>query len=134
MNLSQAPVTGPIVVRRPDADRWRPLASGARHGQGHHPGRITRADPPKRAEGAQRAPAPRGGPIRVGISGVPGAGKVTSSKPSALWLIDRGHRVAVLAVDPSSSVSGGPSSATRRAWKPSASARGSLHPPSPFRG
>lgn len=45
--------------------------------------------------------------IRVGISGVPGAGKSTFIEALGVWLIDHGHKLAVLAVDPSSSVSGG---------------------------
>ncbi|RMF74091.1 MAG: methylmalonyl Co-A mutase-associated GTPase MeaB [Acidobacteria bacterium] len=44
---------------------------------------------------------------RVGVSGMPGAGKSTLIDALGARLIDRGHRVAVLAVDPSSSVSGG---------------------------
>ncbi|MEI2790092.1 MAG: methylmalonyl Co-A mutase-associated GTPase MeaB [Steroidobacteraceae bacterium] len=44
---------------------------------------------------------------RLGISGVPGVGKSTFIEALGLFLIERGHRVAVLAVDPSSSVSGG---------------------------
>ena len=45
--------------------------------------------------------------IRLGISGVPGVGKSTFIEALGLHLIAQGHRVAVLAVDPSSSVSGG---------------------------
>jgi LAO/AO transport system kinase len=45
--------------------------------------------------------------FRLGISGVPGAGKSTFIEALGLQLIDDGHRVAVLAVDPSSTVSGG---------------------------
>lgn len=45
--------------------------------------------------------------LRVGISGAPGVGKSTFIETLGLALIKRGHRVAVLAVDPSSSVSGG---------------------------
>jgi LAO/AO transport system kinase len=45
--------------------------------------------------------------LRVGISGVPGVGKSTFIESLGLRLLERGHRVAVLAVDPSSSVSGG---------------------------
>ena len=45
--------------------------------------------------------------LRVGISGVPGVGKSTFIEALGLYLIAQGHRVAVLAVDPSSSVSGG---------------------------
>ena len=45
--------------------------------------------------------------LRLGISGVPGVGKSTFIEALGLYLIEKGHRVAVLAVDPSSSVSGG---------------------------
>lgn len=48
-----------------------------------------------------------GGAIRVGISGVPGAGKSTLIDVLGHHLVEGGHRVAVLAVDPSSSVTGG---------------------------
>ena len=48
-----------------------------------------------------------GGAFRLGISGVPGVGKSTFIETLGLYLIAQGHRVAVLAVDPSSSVSGG---------------------------
>jgi LAO/AO transport system kinase len=45
--------------------------------------------------------------FRLGISGVPGVGKSTFIEALGLYLVAQGHRVAVLAVDPSSSVSGG---------------------------
>ncbi len=45
--------------------------------------------------------------FRLGISGVPGVGKSTFIEALGLYLITLGHRVAVLAVDPSSTVSGG---------------------------
>lgn len=45
--------------------------------------------------------------FRLGISGVPGVGKSTFIETLGLYLIGQGHRVAVLAVDPSSTVSGG---------------------------
>lgn len=48
-----------------------------------------------------------GGGWRVGVTGVPGAGKSTFIEALGLDLVGRGRRVAVLAVDPSSSVSGG---------------------------
>ncbi|RKH56519.1 methylmalonyl Co-A mutase-associated GTPase MeaB [Corallococcus llansteffanensis] len=44
---------------------------------------------------------------RVGISGVPGVGKSTFIDALGMHLVGAGHRVAVLAIDPSSSVSGG---------------------------
>ena len=45
--------------------------------------------------------------MRVGISGAPGAGKSTFIEALGVHLVDAGHRVAVLAVDPSSMRSGG---------------------------
>lgn len=48
-----------------------------------------------------------GNSIRLGISGVPGAGKSTFIEYFGHMLCEKGHRVAVLAVDPSSSLSGG---------------------------
>ena len=45
--------------------------------------------------------------LRLGISGVPGVGKSTFIEALGLYLIEQGHKVAVLAVDPSSSVTGG---------------------------
>lgn len=52
--------------------------------------------------------APRTGQaIRVGITGVPGVGKSTFIEALGTRLTSDGHRVAVLAVDPSSGVSGG---------------------------
>lgn len=48
-----------------------------------------------------------GNAIRIGISGVPGVGKSTFIESFGLFLTGRGHRVAVLAVDPTSQRSGG---------------------------
>ncbi|MEM7465900.1 MAG: methylmalonyl Co-A mutase-associated GTPase MeaB [Pseudomonadota bacterium] len=48
-----------------------------------------------------------GSSIRVGLSGVPGVGKSTFIESFGNLVIDEGHRIAVLAVDPSSSISGG---------------------------
>ena len=45
--------------------------------------------------------------IRVGISGAPGVGKSTFIEALGIHVIDQGHRVAVLTVDPSSAISGG---------------------------
>ncbi len=45
--------------------------------------------------------------LRLGISGVPGVGKSTFIEAFGAFLLEHGHRVAVLAVDPSSSLSGG---------------------------
>ncbi len=51
--------------------------------------------------------AATGGAVRVGITGQPGAGKSTFIEALGVHLVDAGHRVAVLAVDPSSTRSGG---------------------------
>jgi LAO/AO transport system kinase len=68
----------------------------------------TRADHRARADDLLTALLPRTGQsFRLGISGVPGVGKSTFIEALGLHLISLGHRVAVLAVDPSSSVSGG---------------------------
>jgi len=48
-----------------------------------------------------------GGATRVGVSGAPGAGKSTLIEALGLQLVDSGHQVAVLAVDPSSTRTGG---------------------------
>jgi LAO/AO transport system kinase len=45
--------------------------------------------------------------IRLGISGVPGVGKSTFIESLGIQLIEQGHRIAVLAIDPSSQRSGG---------------------------
>src|SRR6201996_6620111 len=45
--------------------------------------------------------------IRVGITGSPGVGKSTTIDALGTFLIERGHKVAVLAVDPSSARTGG---------------------------
>ena len=48
-----------------------------------------------------------GGSIRIGLTGVPGAGKSALIEALGSWLTARGHRVAVLSIDPSSTRSGG---------------------------
>ena len=68
----------------------------------------TRADHRLQADRMLNALMPHtGNSIRLGISGVPGVGKSTFIETLGLHLVALGHRVAVLAVDPSSSVSGG---------------------------
>jgi LAO/AO transport system kinase len=68
----------------------------------------TRADHRARADELLNAVLPHSGrSFRLGISGVPGVGKSTFIEALGLFLIDRGHRVAVLTIDPSSTVSGG---------------------------
>ena len=67
-----------------------------------------RADRRDDAEALLAALLPHaGGAIRLGVSGAPGVGKSTFIEAFGLHLIARGRRVAVLAVDPSSPISGG---------------------------
>jgi len=68
----------------------------------------TRADHRAQADALLTALLPRTGQsFRLGISGVPGVGKSTFIEALGLYLIGKGHRVAVLTIDPSSTVSGG---------------------------
>jgi len=68
----------------------------------------TRLDHQQRAQQVLAAVLPHSGnAIRIGISGVPGAGKSTFIEALGVWLIEQGKRLAVLAIDPSSSVNGG---------------------------
>jgi LAO/AO transport system kinase len=68
----------------------------------------TRADHRARADRFLSAVLPAtGSAIRLGITGVPGVGKSSFIEAFGLLLIGRGHRVAVLAVDPTSRRSGG---------------------------
>jgi len=67
-----------------------------------------RADHRVQAEALIRALLPAAGKsIRIGITGIPGVGKSTFIEAFGLALVDRGHKVAVLAVDPTSPRSGG---------------------------
>ena len=68
----------------------------------------SRADHRPQAEALLDALMPHTGrSLRIGISGVPGVGKSTFIETLGLHLIAQGHRIAVLAVDPSSTLSGG---------------------------
>ena len=68
----------------------------------------TRADDQERARAMLAELLPRtGDAVRIGVSGAPGVGKSTFIEAFGLHLIERGHGLAVLAVDPSSPRSGG---------------------------
>ena len=72
--------------------------------------RIESTRPDHREEAAALVEAllpSAGGAYRMGISGPPGVGKSTFIEKLGLHLVEKGHRIAVLAIDPSSRVSGG---------------------------
>jgi LAO/AO transport system kinase len=99
--MASAPDIGALARRVRDGDR----ASLARA--------ITlieskRADHRKQAHALVQELLPlTGKAIRVGITGAPGVGKSTSIDALGTYLTDKGHKVAVLAVDPSSTRTGG---------------------------
>ncbi len=68
----------------------------------------SRADHQPAAAGllGRLADAP-GHALRIGLSGAPGVGKSTFIEACGTFVLERGHKLAVLAVDPSSAVSGG---------------------------
>jgi len=109
----------PVPSARPapaadDADLVRDIVGGDALRQRRAVGRAitliesTRVDHRERADAVLEAlPVPATAAWRLGVSGVPGVGKSTFIESLGLRMIEQGHRVAVLAVDPSSSVSGG---------------------------
>ncbi|MDJ0936860.1 MAG: methylmalonyl Co-A mutase-associated GTPase MeaB [Kiloniellales bacterium] len=95
----------------------------------------TRADHRREAATLLEALLPRTGrSIRLGISGVPGVGKSTFIEAFGLKLIEAGHRVAVLAVDPSSQRSGGSILGDKTRMPELATAEAAFIRPSPTRG
>jgi LAO/AO transport system kinase len=75
-----------------------------------------------------------GGAVRLGITGAPGAGKSTFIEALGLHLLDLGRRVAVLAVDPSSGLSGGSILGDKTRMERLAASEGAFIRPSPARG
>jgi LAO/AO transport system kinase len=80
------------------------------------------------------AAAHTGNAVRLGISGVPGAGKSTFIESFGMHLVDQGHAVAVLAVDPSSKRSGGSILADKTRMERLSAARRAFIRPSPSGG
>ena len=96
------------------SDPDQALADGVRRGERRALAKAitllesTRTDHRVRADALLNGLLPHTGRgMRLGISGVPGVGKSTFIETLGLALIAKGHRVAVLAIDPSSSLSGG---------------------------
>jgi LAO/AO transport system kinase len=110
---SAPPRRDPAVVRRPNLDPDL-LAEGVLAGDRTAIARaITLVESSKPAHHAVAADLLRilrpysGKAVRVGITGVPGAGKSTFIDALGRRLIDAGHKIAVLAVDPTSAKTGG---------------------------
>jgi len=83
------------------ADR-RAIARAITLVESSHPGHQSAA-----ADLLDRLAQAPGQALRIGLSGAPGVGKSTFIESFGTFLVDRGHKIAVLAVDPSSAVSGG---------------------------
>ncbi len=88
----------------------KPLLDGDRHALARAITLIesTRSDHRERADALLAAVLPHSGKsVRLGITGVPGVGKSTFIERFGLGLIEKGRRLAVLAIDPSSKRGGG---------------------------
>lgn len=72
--------------------------------------------------------------IRIGITGVPGAGKSTLIEALGLYLVELGKKVAVLAIDPSSPISGGSILGDKTRMEKLASKKNAFIRPSPTKG
>ncbi len=75
-----------------------------------------------------------GGAMRLGITGVPGAGKSTFIEALGIMLIEKGYKVAVLAIDPSSTKSGGSILADKTRMERLSTLDGAFIRPSPSGG
>ncbi len=109
--MTQAQASSELPVSDPQTES---LAEGVLAGQRRALARAitlvesTRADHRAAASALLQRLAPHAGnSVRVGISGVPGVGKSTFIEAFGIHVIDAGHRVAVLSIDPSSAISGG---------------------------
>ncbi len=95
-------VSGPDLAEHIKAGDRRALARGITLIESR------RADHRREAEALLAALLPKTGKsVRLGISGPPGVGKSTFIESFGQYLIEQGHKVAVLAIDPSSKISGG---------------------------
>jgi LAO/AO transport system kinase len=109
--VTQAQASSELPVSDPQTES---LAEGVLAGQRRALARAitlvesTRSDHRAVASALLQRLAPHAGnSVRLGISGVPGVGKSTFIEAFGIHVIDAGHRVAVLSIDPSSAISGG---------------------------
>ncbi|MDP6390608.1 MAG: methylmalonyl Co-A mutase-associated GTPase MeaB [Alphaproteobacteria bacterium] len=113
--MAKRPVAKRPGAKRPGAERdVAKMAASVRDGDRKALARAitliesTRADHRADADALLSALLPHSGKsVRIGISGAPGVGKSTFIEALGLHLTGSGHKVAVLAVDPSSKRSGG---------------------------
>src|SRR5581483_2915419 len=102
------------MARRPASASSSSLASDLRNGSRAALARAITLVESRRADHqlaardlVQKLLPSTGGSIRLGITGSPGVGKSTTIDSLGIFLLQRGHKVAVLAVDPSSARTGG---------------------------
>jgi LAO/AO transport system kinase len=127
----------PAALDPRDAELARALVAGERRALARAITltESTRSDHRARADALLNAILPHAGrAVRVGISGVPGVGKSTFVEALGLRLVRRGLRVAVLAIDPSSVVSGGSILGDKTRMEQLAVAEGAFIRPSPASG
>jgi LAO/AO transport system kinase len=114
--MSQHPdsdASAPRSAGRPGpdvADLARRVAAGERRALGRAITLVESARPDHRAAARdllERLGQPASVARRIGLSGTPGVGKSTFIEALGMRLVEAGHRIAVLAVDPSSARSGG---------------------------
>jgi LAO/AO transport system kinase len=112
--MSRAAVVNQAMTRKPTSPDIKALAKDLRVG---HRAALARAITLIESRRSDHQAAARelvqtllgdtGKAVRVGITGSPGVGKSTTIDALGMFLIERGHKVAVLAVDPSSARAGG---------------------------
>ena len=101
-NWALTPISAQAITRSTGAQQRRAVAKSITLLE------STRADHREQADELLTELLPHtGNSLRLGISGVPGVGKSTFIEALGLFLIAQGHKVAVLTIDPSSTVSGG---------------------------
>ena len=101
--MQPLPTSGPVCADAQDAQLADGLLAGNRRALAKAITLIesTRPEHRQRAQKLLDTLLPHSGrSIRIGISGIPGVGKSTFIEALGMYLIECGHRVAVLAVDP----------------------------------
>lgn len=109
--MAEDPRSTPVARRRVDVDALEDGVLGDRRADLARAITLVESTRPDHRRAAQelllRLTPKAGNSFRVGITGVPGVGKSTTIEALGMHLIEQGHKVAVLAVDPSSTRTGG---------------------------